>query len=69
MGKSMSSNLFPIAMKMSAKTIGLDLVEVKPMSAPKMNILYTDYIYNSKNITRKNKINNIFGNKESEIIL
>ena len=54
-------NMFPIAMKIAAKTVGLDLVSVQPMSAP-LNILpYIDYQYgDTKHTTRKRKINNIF---------
>lgn len=58
---SISTNMFPIAMKVAAQTIGLDLVSVKPMSAPKNNLFYVDYQYgNPKRATRKKKINNIF---------
>lgn len=55
------TNILPIAMKVSAKTIGLDLVSVQPMSAP-LNVLpYIDFQYgDTKHITRKRKINNIF---------
>jgi len=54
-------NMFPIAMKIAAQTIGLDLVSVKPMSAPKGILNYVDYQYgDTKHITRKKKINNIF---------
>jgi translation initiation factor IF-3 len=53
--------MFPIAMKVAAQTVGLDLVSVKPMSAPKNNLFYVDYQYgNTKRTTRKKKINNIF---------
>jgi len=58
---SSSTNMFPIAMKVAAQTVGLDLVSVKPMSAPKNNLFYVDYQYgNTKRTTRKKKINNIF---------
>ena len=54
-------SMFPIAMKVAAQTVGLDLVSVKPMSAPKPNLFYVDYQYgNTKRTTRKRKINNIF---------
>lgn len=54
-------SMFPIAMKVAAQTVGLDLVSVKPLSAPKPNLFYVDYQYgNTKRITRKKKINNIF---------
>jgi hypothetical protein len=58
---SSSTNMFPIAMKVAAQTVGLDLVSTKPMSAPSGQLFYTDYQYgNTKRTTRKRKINNIF---------
>jgi len=54
-------SMFPIAMKVAAQTVGLDLVSVKPMSAPKNNLFYVDYQYGDpKRTIRKKKINNIF---------
>ena len=52
-------SMFPITMKVVAQTVGLDLVSVKPMSAPSGFIPYMDYQYGI-NETRKRKINNIF---------
>jgi hypothetical protein len=54
-------SMFPIAMKVAAQTIGLDLVSTQPMSAPSGFISYIDYQYgDTKHTTRKRKINNIF---------
>jgi hypothetical protein len=54
-------SMFPIAMKVAAQTVGLDLVSVKPMSAPSGQLFYADYQYgNTKRTRRKKKINNIF---------
>jgi hypothetical protein len=54
-------SMFPIAMKVAAQTVGLDLVSTKPMSAPSGQLFYTDYQYgNTRRTTRKRKINNIF---------
>jgi hypothetical protein len=38
-------NLLPVAMKIAAQTIGLDLVAVKPSPGPKMDLLYVDFEY------------------------
>ena len=38
-------NLLPVAMKIAAKTIGLDLVAVKPTPGPKIDLLYIDFQY------------------------
>jgi len=54
-------SMMPISMKVAAQTVGLDLVSVKPMSAPSGFMPYIDYQYgNPKRTTRKRKINNIF---------
>lgn len=68
----MYGNLLPIAMKVSAKTIGLDLVSVQPMPIPKMKLMYFDYKYNETKFEKikrkikeyllkiKNKITNLW---------
>ena len=38
-------SLFPIAMKAAAKTIGLDLVKVQPLSVPVGNLNYMNFQY------------------------
>jgi len=38
-------NLLPVAMKIAAQTIGLDLVAVKPTPGPKIDLLYVDFRY------------------------
>lgn len=54
-------SIFPIAMKVAARTVGLDLVSVQPISAPLGTLHYMDYQYgDTKSTTRKKKINNIF---------
>ena len=54
-------SMMPIAMKVAAQTVGLDLVSVQAMSAPSGFIPYIDYQYgDTKHTTRKRKINNIF---------
>lgn len=40
-----SQNLLPVAMKIAAQTIGLDLVAVKPSPGPKIDLLYVDFRY------------------------
>src|ERR1035437_529087 len=35
--------LLPVAMKIAAQTIGLDLVAVKPTPGPKIDLLYVDF--------------------------
>jgi len=41
----LGQNLLPVAMKIAAQTIGLDLVSVKPTPGPKLDLLYIDFQY------------------------
>ena len=41
----LGQNLLPVAMKIAAQTIGLDLVSVKPSPGPKLDLLYIDFQY------------------------
>lgn len=41
---------FPIVQQMSARTIGLDLVAVQPLSVPVGNLMYMDYVYTGDGI-------------------
>jgi hypothetical protein len=60
-------SMMPIAMKVVAQTWGLDLVSVKPLSAPLGILPYMDYQYgNTKRTIRKRKINNIFKVNENK---
>jgi hypothetical protein len=43
-------NLLPVAMKIAAQTIGLDLVAVKPTPGPKIDLLYVDFQYDDVNM-------------------
>ena len=45
----LGQNLLPVAMKIAAQTIGLDLVAVKPTPGPKMDLLYIDFQYDDTN--------------------
>lgn len=45
-------NLLPVAMKIAAQTIGLDLVAVKPSPGPKIDLVYIDFQYDD---TRDNQ--------------
>jgi hypothetical protein len=45
----LGQNLLPVAMKIAAQTIGLDLVAVKPTPGPKIDLLYIDFQYDDVN--------------------
>jgi len=46
----LGQNLLPVAMKIAAQTIGLDLVAVKPSPGPKIDLLYIDFQYDDLNM-------------------
>jgi hypothetical protein len=50
----LGQNLLPVAMKIAAQTIGLDLVAVKPSPGPKIDLLYIDFQYDDVNNTDAN---------------
>jgi len=52
-------NFLPIAKRVFHKTLSLDLIEVKPMSAPMCKIFYMESSVGKKHI-RKSKINSLF---------
>lgn len=47
----LGQNLLPVAMKIAAHTIGLDLVAVKPTPGPKIDLLYIDFQYDDVDMT------------------
>ena len=47
----LGQNLLPVAMKIAAQTIGLDLVAVKPTPGPKIDLLYIDFQYDDLEMT------------------
>jgi hypothetical protein len=53
-------NLLPVAMKIAAQTIGLDLVAVKPTPGPKIDLLYVDFQYDDVNTTDTNERPQVF---------
>ena len=48
----LGQNLLPVAMKIAAQTIGLDLVAVKPTPGPKLDLLYIDFQYDDVDTTQ-----------------
>jgi len=48
-------NLLPVAMKIAAQTIGLDLVAVKPTPGPKIDLLYVDFRYDDTRDTTESR--------------
>lgn len=52
----LGQNLLPVAMKIAAQTIGLDLVSVKPSPGPKLDLLYIDFQYDDVNLDQGNPI-------------
>ena len=56
----LGQNLLPVAMKIAAQTIGLDLVAVKPSPGPKMDLLYIDFQYDDTNMGQTDERPQIF---------
>ena len=56
----LGQNLLPVAMKIAAQTIGLDLVAVKPTPGPKMDLLYIDFQYDDNNLGNSDERPTIF---------
>ena len=52
----LGQNLLPVAMKIAAQTIGLDLVAVKPTPGPKLDLLYIDFQYDDVDQTGSNPV-------------
>jgi hypothetical protein len=57
-----NQQLFPNVKRIFAQTIGLDLVSVQPLSAPKLSLNYMDFQYGTldKRHRRKQSIDKIF---------
>jgi hypothetical protein len=53
-------NLLPVAMKIAAQTIGLDLVAVKPSPGPKIDLIYVDFQYDDLNLQADNARPQVF---------
>jgi len=56
----LGQNLLPVAMKIAAQTIGLDLVAVKPTPGPKIDLLYIDFQYDDLNMSNFNARPQVF---------
>jgi hypothetical protein len=73
----LGQNLLPVAMKVAAQTIGLDLVAVKPTPGPVIDLMYVDYKYDDVDTNEGNpvvfKIQDVNGadgtaNKHAELV-
>jgi len=53
-------NLLPVAMKIAAQTIGLDLVAVKPSPGPKIDLLYIDFRYDDAHLGNEDERPQVF---------
>ena len=53
-------NLLPVAMKIAAQTIGLDLVAVKPSPGPKIDLLYIDFRYDDTHLGAEDERPQVF---------
>lgn len=63
-------SLMPLAMKVAAQTVGLDLVAVQPMESPKIDLLYNEFAYTGETPNRNGRIYNseVFRQQLDELI-
>jgi hypothetical protein len=63
--------VFPIVQNVFAQTMALDLVPVQPMSTPKIDLVYLDYVYGIKPWYKKlwDKIKGFFKKKPKKKIM
>jgi hypothetical protein len=65
----LGQNLLPVAMKIAAQTIGLDLVAVKPSPGPKIDLLYIDFQYDDvQGADSRPQVFKIFSNNITAVI-
>ena len=62
-------NLLPVAMKIAAQTIGLDLVAVKPSPGPKIDLLYIDFRYDDNHLGDQDERPQVFKINFNELTL
>jgi hypothetical protein len=55
-----SPNLFPLAMKIAAQTIGLDLVTVQPTASPVFKHVMMDFVYSDGDVADENEKSSVF---------
>lgn len=63
----LGQNLLPVAMKIAAQTIGLDLVAVKPSPGPKIDLLYIDFQYDDTRLGDQDERPQVFKVNFTEI--
>ncbi len=66
--KSINELLFPMATLVHARTIGMDLVTVQPMSAPRSELMYMDFVYGNKNIQTTDAVRQVWENQLNELV-
>jgi hypothetical protein len=66
-GGNSQQSFMPIAMRVAAQTIGLDLVAVRPMSSPRAELLFVDFAYGENILTKKTMKEEDYNRTYSEI--
>jgi hypothetical protein len=65
-GNSQQS-FFPIVQKIFARTIGSDIVTVRPMSSPRVELFFVDFSYEGKTLSKKSMREEDYNRTYSEI--
>lgn len=63
--KTINELFFPTVSRVAARTIGMDLVSVQPMSAPRGGLMYFDA---HRNIEMSDEIRRVWENQQKEIV-
>lgn len=63
--KTINELFFPTISRIAARTIGMDLVSVQPMSAPRGELMYFD---SNRNIEISDEIRRVWENQQKEIV-
>jgi hypothetical protein len=63
--KTINELFFPMVSRVNARTIGMDLVSVQPMSAPRGELMYFD---SNRNVEISDEIRRVWENQQNEIV-
>lgn len=66
--KSINELFFPTVSRVAARTIGMDLVSVQPMSPPNSGLVYADYLPLERPIEISDEIRRVWENQLNELV-
>ena len=66
--KTINDLFFPIINRVHARTIGMELVSVQPMSEPKNGLVYANYLPKEMPVEISDNIRQVWENQQNEIV-